>query len=133
MDWQLQVVVIPVTDVDRAKAFYVERMGFGCDADTWPTPQMRVVQLTPPGSHCSVTLGPTVVAEMPTVSATLQLVVNDIAAAHAQLVANGVAVSDVQELDPRDGGTFCFLSDPDGNGWAVQEIRHAVGADRGAH
>jgi catechol 2,3-dioxygenase-like lactoylglutathione lyase family enzyme len=123
-------VVVPVTDVDRAKAFYVDQLGFVCDADTQPTPQMRVVQLTPPGSRCSLTLGPLVVEEMPAVTAMLQLVVTDLDAARAELLGRGVGVSEIQELDPRDGGRFCFLADPDGNNWAVQEIRSAVGAER---
>ena len=131
MDWKLEVVVVPVTDVDRAKAFYVDRLGFVLDADTQPTPQMRVVHMTPPGSGCSVVIGPAVVGPEVDLSASarMQLVVTDIQAAHAQLVERGVEVSPVQQLDPRDGGTFCFFNDPDGNGWAVQEIRDHVGAE----
>jgi catechol 2,3-dioxygenase-like lactoylglutathione lyase family enzyme len=131
MDWKLEVVVVPVTDVDRAKSFYVDQLGFHLDVDTWPTAQMRVVQMTPPGSACSVTVGPLIIdPDGPRgPSANLQLVVPDIEKAHAQLVERGVEVTPVQELDPRDGGRFIFFADPDGNGWAIQEKRTAVGAD----
>jgi catechol 2,3-dioxygenase-like lactoylglutathione lyase family enzyme len=130
MNWRLEVVVVPVTDVDRAKSFYVDKLGFHLDADARPTETMRVVQMTPPGSACSVTIGP-VVIDADAVrgpGASLQLVVTDIGAARAHLVERGVEVSEVQELDPRDGGKFVFFSDPDGNNWAVQEIRDRVGA-----
>src|SRR3954447_12001470 len=120
MEWKLEVVVIPVTDVDRAKAFYTDKLGFVCDVDVNSTPQLRVVQLTPPGSRCSVTLGPTIVDVMPPVGASLQLVVADIDAARAELAGRGVEVSEVQVLGEGDGGKFVFLSDPDGNSWAVQ-------------
>jgi catechol 2,3-dioxygenase-like lactoylglutathione lyase family enzyme len=130
MDWKLQVVVVPVTDVDRAKAFYVDQLGFHLDVDAQPTETMRVVQMTPPGSTCSVTIGPVLmppgtVAEP---GASLQLVVEDINAARAQLLDRGIDASDVHDLDPRDGGKFVFFRDPDGNNWAVQEIRDHVGA-----
>jgi catechol 2,3-dioxygenase-like lactoylglutathione lyase family enzyme len=130
MDWKLEVVVVPVTDIDRAKAFYVDKLGFHLDADTMPTETMRVVQMTPPGSACSVTIGPTIMAPdaVPGSGASLQLVVQDIEAAHAQLVERGIQASEIQNLDPRDGGKFVFFSDPDGNNWAVQEIRDRVGA-----
>ncbi len=130
MDWKLEVVVVPVTDVDRAKDFYVGKLGFHLDADTHPTPAMRVVHMTPPGSACSVVVGPTLVSEGvgPGPRASLQLVVADIEAARAQLAERGVEVSQVQTLDPRDGGKFAFFSDPDGNNWAVQEVRERVGA-----
>jgi catechol 2,3-dioxygenase-like lactoylglutathione lyase family enzyme len=130
MDWKLEVVVVPVTDVERAKSFYVDQLGFRLDADTQPTPAMRVVHMTPPGSGCSLVIGPKVVAAGTDfgASASLQLVVSDIEAARAQLAANGVPVSDVQVLDPRDGGKFVFFADPDGNNWAIQEIREYVGA-----
>jgi catechol 2,3-dioxygenase-like lactoylglutathione lyase family enzyme len=131
MDWKLEVVVVPVTDVDRAKDFYVNKLGFHLDIDEQPAPAMRVVQLTPPGSSCSVTIGPVVVdpEAVRGPGASLQLVVRDIEAARAQLVERGVDVTPVQELDPRDGGKFVFFADPDGNNWAVQEIRDRVGAD----
>lgn len=130
MDWKLEVVVVPVTDVDRAKAFYVGQLGFTLDADTWPTPTMRVVQMTPPGSTCSVTIGPSIIdPDAPRgPSASLQLVVNDLAGARKQLVERGLDVPEIQELDPRDGGKFLFFADPDGNNWAIQEVRNQVGA-----
>jgi catechol 2,3-dioxygenase-like lactoylglutathione lyase family enzyme len=131
MDWKLEVVVVPVTDVDRAKSFYVDKLGFCLDVDTQPTPAMRVVQMTPPGSACSIVIGPALVsagADLGSLGARLQLVVNDIEAARAQLAGRGIEVSGVQTLDPRDGGKFLFFSDPDGNNWAVQEIRERAGA-----
>ena len=130
MNWKLEVVVVPVTDVDRAKTFYVDTVGFHLDADTQPTESLRVVHMTPPGSACSVVVGPTVVPAGTDLSAgaKLQLVVTDLAAARAQLVERGVDVTEIQQLDPRDGGSFVFFADPDGNGWAVQEIRDQVGA-----
>jgi len=130
MEWKLEVVVVPVTDIDRAKSFYVGKLGFHLDADTRPTPDLRVVHMTPPGSACSVVVGPTVVGADADLGsgASLQLVVDDIEAARAQLAERGVEVSPVQTLDPRDGGKFVFFNDPDGNNWAVQEIRERVGA-----
>jgi catechol 2,3-dioxygenase-like lactoylglutathione lyase family enzyme len=130
MDWKLEVVVVPVTDVDRAKSFYVGKLGFHLDADTRPTPDLRVVHMTPPGSACSVVVGPAVVSADADLGAgaRLQLVVDDIEAARAELAERGVEMSPVQTLDPRDGGKFVFFSDPDGNNWAVQEIRERVGA-----
>jgi len=131
MDWKLEVVVIPVTDIDRAKSFYTGTLGFHLDADTQPTETMRVVHMTPPGSGCSVVIGPKQVPPGTDLgaSASLQLVVSDIEAAHAQLAGRGVEVSPVQTLDPRDGGKFIFFADPDGNSWAVQEIRERIGAE----
>ena len=133
MDWKLEVVVVPVTDIDRAKSFYLGKLGFHLDADTRPTPDLRVVHMTPPGSACSVVVGPTVVNAGTDLGsgASLQLVVNDIESARAQLAGRGVEVSPVQTLDPRDGGKFVFFSDPDGNNWAVQEVRERVGAPLG--
>jgi catechol 2,3-dioxygenase-like lactoylglutathione lyase family enzyme len=130
MEWKLEVVVVPVSDVDRARNFYVDKLGFHLDVDTWPTETMRVVQMTPPGSACSVTIGPVMVdADAPHgPGASLQLVVTDIVAARKQLVERGVEASEVQELDPRDGGKFVFFADPDRNNWAIQEIREKVGA-----
>jgi catechol 2,3-dioxygenase-like lactoylglutathione lyase family enzyme len=134
MDWKLEVVVIPVTDIDRAKGFYTVALGFRLDADTSPTETMRVVHMTPPGSACSVVIGPKVAPPGTDLSssASLQLVVPDIEAARAELAGRGVEVSGVQTLDPRDGGKFIFFADPDGNNWAVQEVREHVGADLGA-
>jgi catechol 2,3-dioxygenase-like lactoylglutathione lyase family enzyme len=133
MNWKLEVVVVPVTDVDRAKSFYIGKLGFHLDADTQPTPAMRVVHMTPPGSACSVVVGPVLLAADADrgPGASLQLVVTDIEAARAQLAERGVDVSEVQTLDLRDGGKFVFFSDPDGNNWAVQEVRERVGAPLG--
>ncbi len=133
MDWKLEVVVVPVSDIDRAKSFYVDKLGFHLDADTQPTQTMRVVHMTPPGSACSLVIGPAVVTADADLGsgARLQLVVADIEAARAQLVERGVDVSEVQTLDPRDGGKFAFFTDPDGNNWAVQEIRDRIGVPLG--
>jgi catechol 2,3-dioxygenase-like lactoylglutathione lyase family enzyme len=133
MDWKLEVVVVPVTDVDRAKRFYVDTLGFRLDADTRPTAELRVVHMTPPGSACSVVVGPAVFSTGtdPGPQARLQLVVTDIEAARSQLTERGVEVSPVQILDSRDGGKFVFFADPDGNNWAVQEVRERVGAPLG--
>lgn len=133
MDWKLEVVVIPVTDIDRAKDFYLGKLGFHLDADTQPAPQMRVVHMTPPGSACSVVIGPVLISvdAEAGAGARLQLVVGDIDAARAELAGQGVGVSDIQQLDPRDGGKFMFFADPDGNQWAVQEVRERVGAALG--
>ena len=130
MDWKLEVVVIPVSDIDRAKGFYIDQLGFHLDVDTKPTETMRVVQMTPPGSACSVTIGPVLIEAdpIPGSGASLQLVVQDIEAARTQLIERGVQVSGIQHLDPRDGGKFVFFTDPDGNNWAVQEVRGHVGA-----
>ena len=130
MDWKLEVVVVPVTDIDRAKSFYLDKLGFKLDADIQPSENLRVVHMTPPGSACSVVVGPAVVGTDVNLgaSARLQLVVRDIAAARAELAGRDVDVSPVQTLDPRDGGKFFYFTDPDGNNWAVQEIRDRVGA-----
>jgi catechol 2,3-dioxygenase-like lactoylglutathione lyase family enzyme len=131
MNWTLEVVVVPVSDVDRAKAFYAEKLGFNVDHDTRIGAGNRVVQLTPPGSGCSIVVGEGVVPDMPPgMLKGLQLVVSDINAARAQLVGRGVDVSEVQVLgenpdpegDPLDNVGFVFFSDPDGNGWGVQQI-----------
>jgi len=129
MDYALELVVVPVTDVDRAKAFYADTLGFHIDADVMSGP-MRVVQLTPPGSSCSITIGPLVVDEVPESSARYQLVVNDIEAARRDLLDRGVEVGEVTQFgakgpEPGHGGNhnaFVFFKDPDGNNWAVQEI-----------
>jgi catechol 2,3-dioxygenase-like lactoylglutathione lyase family enzyme len=133
MDWKLEVVVVPVSDVEESKNFYVDRLGFHLDADTCPTETMRVVQMTPPGSSCSVTIGPVMIdPEAPRgAGASLQLVVRDIVAARKHLVEQGIEATEVQELDPRDGGKFVFFADPDGNNWAIQEIRGQIGASLG--
>jgi catechol 2,3-dioxygenase-like lactoylglutathione lyase family enzyme len=131
MNWTLEVVVVPVSDLDRAKDFYAGRLGFAVDHDTRINDEVRIIQLTPPGSGCSVVIGKGAVPEMPPGSLRgLQLVVADIKAAHAELSRRGVAVSDIQVLgenprpvpDPLDNVGFFFFTDPDGNGWAVQQI-----------
>ncbi len=129
MDWKLEVVVVPVADVDRAKRFYSEQCGFVVDVDHQAGEKFRVVQLTPPGSACSITIGTGLAAMAPGSLQGLQLVVSDIAAAHAELAARGVAVSEVQHFDDGvqaagltgDWNSFVFFSDPDGNGWTVQQ------------
>lgn len=124
MDWTLEVVVLPVSDIDGAIAFYRDRVGFHLDHDT-RTEQMHVVQLTPPGSGCSIVVGDLPAqTEMGAGSMRgLQLVVADAEAARAELIERGVECSEVVVLDERDGGTFFGFSDPDGNTWAVQQIR----------
>ena len=131
MNWTLEVVVVPVSDVDRAKAFYAEQLGFNVDHDTRIGDGNRIVQLTPPGSGCSIVVGKGVVPDMqPGSLKGLQLVVPDIQAARSQLVERGVEVGDVQvmgenptpQADALDNVGFLFFSDPDGNGWAVQQI-----------
>jgi catechol 2,3-dioxygenase-like lactoylglutathione lyase family enzyme len=119
MDWKLELVVIPVSDVDRAKTFYVEKAGFNADHDHTVSDSLRFVQLTPPGSACSIALGTGLVKTAPGSVQGLQLVVSDIHAAQAELIQRGVDVSEVQEFD---WGSFVFFSDPDGNGWAVQQL-----------
>jgi catechol 2,3-dioxygenase-like lactoylglutathione lyase family enzyme len=119
MDMKLEVVPIPVSDVDRAKAFYTEQAGFNADHDHVVSDETRFVQLTPPGSACSISLGKGIVDTPPGSVQGLMLVVADIHAARAELAGHGVEVSDVQEFP---WGSFVFFSDPDGNGWAVQQI-----------
>ena len=119
MDWKLELVAIPVSDVDRAKAFYTERVGFHADHDHTVSDDVRFVQLTPPGSACSIALGRGIVEGQPGSAKGLQLVVADADAAHAELSSRGVDVSDVQDLP---WGRFVFFEDPDGNRWSVQEI-----------
>ena len=131
MNWTLEVVVVPVVDIDRAKAFYADQVGFAVDHDLVINDQVRIVQLTPPGSGCSIVIGKGAVPDMPPGSLKgLQLVVPDIHRARAELVERGVAVSEVQTMgenpgpvaDPLDNVGFVFFSDPDGNAWAVQQI-----------
>jgi predicted enzyme related to lactoylglutathione lyase len=119
MEWKLELVAVPVSDVDRAKAFYTERAGFNADHDHRVGDDIRFVQLTPPGSACSIALGTGIVDAPPGSAKGLQLVVSDVHAARAELAERGVDVSDVQEFP---WGSFVFFSDPDGNGWAVQQI-----------
>jgi catechol 2,3-dioxygenase-like lactoylglutathione lyase family enzyme len=119
MDWKLELVAVPVTDVDRAKRFYTEQAGFNADHDHKVSPELRFVQLTPPGSACSITIGTGVTDAEPGSVKGLQLVVDDIQAAHAQLARAGVEVGEVQEFP---WGLFVFFEDPDGNRWSVQQI-----------
>jgi predicted enzyme related to lactoylglutathione lyase len=119
MDWKLELVAIPVSDVDRAKAFYTEKAGFNADHDHRVSDEIRFVQLTPPGSACSIALGSGIVDAAPGSVRGMQLVVSDINAARAELVERGVEVSEVQEFP---WGSFVFFSDPDGNRWAVQAM-----------
>jgi predicted enzyme related to lactoylglutathione lyase len=119
VDWRLELVAIPVSDVDRAKAFYTEKVGFNADHDHQVSDEIRFVQLTPPGSACSIALGNGIVNTPPGSVQGLQLVVSDIDAARAELVERGVEVSEVQHFD---WGSFVFFSDPDGNGWSVQQL-----------
>ncbi len=119
MDWKLELIGVPVSDVDRAKAFYTEQVGFNADYDHQVDENLRFVQLTPRGSGCSIAIGTGLVDSAPGSVKGLQLVVADIEAAHGELQQRGVEVSDVQDFP---WGRFVFFSDPDGNGWAVQQI-----------
>lgn len=119
MEYKLELVTVPVSDVDRAKSFYVEQVGFNADTDQSPSPDIRFVQLTPPGSACSIAIGRGLVDTAPGSAAGLQLVVASAEQAHAELSARGVEVSDVQDFP---WGRFVFFADPDGNRWAVQEV-----------
>jgi catechol 2,3-dioxygenase-like lactoylglutathione lyase family enzyme len=118
MDWKLELVTIPVADVDRAKAFYTEKAGFEADHDHRVSDEIRFVQLTPPGSACSIAIG-TGLTDSPPGTARAQLVVDDVAAARAELLDRGVEVGEVQEFP---WGSFVFFQDPDGNAWAVQQL-----------
>jgi catechol 2,3-dioxygenase-like lactoylglutathione lyase family enzyme len=131
MDWKLEVVVVPVSDVDRAKQFYSEQVGFVVDVDHRANERMRVVQLTPPGSACSISIGTGLVDSAPGSLKGMQLVVADIEAARAELLERGVDVSPIRHVDNDgvwvdgkggDWNSFVFFSDPDGNGWIVQEV-----------
>ena len=119
MDFKLELVAIPVSDVDRAKQFYVEKAGFNADHDHTVSEDIRFVQLTPPGSACSIAIGNGVTDAAPGSVKGMQLVVEDADAARAELAGRGVEVSEVQEFP---WGRFVFFSDPDGNAWSVQEI-----------
>ena len=119
MDFRLELVAVPVSDVDRAKAFYSERAGFNADVDVTVREGLRFVQLTPPGSACSIAIGTGITDMRPGSVRGLQLVVSDIHAARAELIGRGVEVGDV---DVQPWGSFVYFSDPDGNGWAVQQV-----------
>jgi catechol 2,3-dioxygenase-like lactoylglutathione lyase family enzyme len=119
VDMKLELVAIPVSDVDRAKAFYTEKAGFHADHDHTVSAEIRFVQLTPPGSACSIAIGKGITDAVPGSVTGLQAVVADIEAARQELVARGAEVSDVQDLD---WGRFVFFADPDGNKWALQQL-----------
>jgi catechol 2,3-dioxygenase-like lactoylglutathione lyase family enzyme len=120
VDFRLELVQVPVSDVDRAKEFYVEKAGFNADHDHQVSDELRFVQLTPPGSACSITIGTGFGSKMePGSLEGLQVVVDDIEAAREELAGRGVEVSEVQDFP---WGRFVFFSDPDGNGWSVQQI-----------
>src|SRR3954463_12381825 len=119
MDFKLELVAVPVSDVDRAKAFYVERAGFVADHDHQVTDELRFVQLTPPGSACSIAIGTGLTQMAPGSVDGLQIVIDDADGAHAELRGRGVEVSDVQDLP---WGRFVFFSDPDGNRWSLQQV-----------
>jgi predicted enzyme related to lactoylglutathione lyase len=119
MDWKFELVAIPVSDVDRAKAFYTDKAGFNADHDYTVSDEIRFVQLTPRGSACSIAIGKGLVDTEPGSAAGLQLVVSDIKAARDDLVGRGVEVSQIHEFP---WGSFVFFADPDGNRWAVQQI-----------
>jgi catechol 2,3-dioxygenase-like lactoylglutathione lyase family enzyme len=136
MDFKLELVLIPVADVDRAKAFYTEQAGFKLDVDTGPGAGFRVVQMTPPGSACSITVGTGITDAAPGSYRGTHLVVSDILEARAELVERGVEVSEVRHLesgkwmpgpdpDRSDYGSFADFSDPDGNTWVLQEARRS--------
>jgi predicted enzyme related to lactoylglutathione lyase len=119
MDWKLELIAVPVSDVDRAKTFYTEQVGFDLDHDHTVSDEIRFVQITPPGSACSITIGKGVTSAEPGSVEGLQVVVDDADAARAHLVEHGVEASEVQEFP---WGRFVYFSDPDGNRWAVQQI-----------
>jgi catechol 2,3-dioxygenase-like lactoylglutathione lyase family enzyme len=134
MDFKLELVLLPVADVDRAKAFYTERMGFTLDVDHQPSDAFRVVQLTPPGSACSITIGKGITDAAPGSYRGTHLVVTDIEAARDELVGRGVEVSEIRHMGPggwepgpdpahSDYNSFADLEDPDGNTWVLQEVR----------
>ena len=124
MDFKLELIAVPVSDVDRAKAFYVDQAGFNADHDHTVNENLRFVQLTPPGSACSIAIGRGVTDSEPGSMKGLQLVVESADAAHAELSGRGVDVSEIQDFP---WGRFVFFSDPDGNAWAVQEIQYPQG------
>jgi len=119
MDWKLELITVPVSDVDRAKAFYVERAGFNADHDHRVSDELRFVQLTPPGSACSIAIGEGLTDAAPGSAAGLQIVVDDADAARAELGARGLEVGEVQDVP---WGRFVFFADPDGNRWSVQQL-----------
>jgi catechol 2,3-dioxygenase-like lactoylglutathione lyase family enzyme len=125
VDFRLEVVIVPVSDVDRAKAFYADQMGFNVDHDAEPNPGTRVVQLTPPGSACSIVIGTGLPQMEPGSLKGIQLVVDDMDAAYELLSGRGVKLGDIVTLgaEGREGFRHVFFEDPDGNAWTIQEIR----------
>jgi catechol 2,3-dioxygenase-like lactoylglutathione lyase family enzyme len=125
MEYRLEVIGVPVSDVDAARDFYTARVGFHLDHDVEPGPDMRVVQLTPPGSPCSIVIGRGLPLGEAGAAKGMQLVVDDIDAARAELAGRGVQITEVQQLGPEGspGSRFAFFSDPDGNGWSLQELK----------
>lgn len=119
MDWKIELLAVPVTDIDKAKAFYVDQVGFKADHDVRVNEHLRFVQLTPPGSACSIAIGEGITDMAPGSQKGIQIVVADAEAAHAALIANGVAASDI---DDQPWGRFVYFSDPDGNAWALQQL-----------
>jgi catechol 2,3-dioxygenase-like lactoylglutathione lyase family enzyme len=119
MDWKLELVAVPVSDVDRAKAFYTEKLRFNADHDHTVSNDLRFVQLTPPGSACSIAIGKGITGAKPGSVEGLQIVVADVAAARKELLSRGLDIGEVQEFP---WGKFIFFSDPDGNRWAVQQL-----------
>lgn len=135
MDYKLELVILPVSDVDRAKAFYCDRLGFALDVDHHPNEHFRVVQMTPPGSACSITVGKGVTTAEPGSVRGLHLVVTDIEAARVELVERGVDVTEVYHFGPEgqqpgpdptrsDYNSFAAFTDPDGNSWVLQEVKY---------
>lgn len=119
MDWRIELIMVPVTDVDRAKAFYVDQLGFHLDHDQRVSESLRFVQLTPPGSACSIAFGEGINDMEPGSQRGIQVVVDDVDAIRANLVANGVVVTEVDDLA---WGRFVFFADPDGNAWTLQQL-----------
>jgi catechol 2,3-dioxygenase-like lactoylglutathione lyase family enzyme len=119
MDWKIELLAVPVTDIDRAKEFYVDQVGFNADHDVRVNEKLRFVQLTPPGSACSIAIGEGITDMVPGSQQGIQIVVADAEAAHAALIGKGVAASDI---DDQPWGRFVYFSDPDGNGWALQQL-----------
>ncbi len=119
MDWKIELLAVPVTDIDRAKAFYVDQVGFHADHDVRVNESLRFVQLTPPGSACSIAIGEGITDMVPGSQKGIQIVVADAEAAHAGLIAKGVEASDI---DDQPWGRFVYFSDPDGNAWALQQL-----------
>jgi catechol 2,3-dioxygenase-like lactoylglutathione lyase family enzyme len=119
MDWKLELIAVPVSDVDRAKAFYTEKAGFHADVDARVSDTLRFIQLTPPGSACSITIGEGLTTAAPGSAQGLQMVVADIHSARAELTQRGLEIGEVQVFP---WGSFVFFNDPDGNGWAVQQL-----------